>query len=399
MTDAEFLYLVVACFYLAEGACWARSGMFVFSCQLGGRRQRRANLRWALLRNPEGGLLLGNLTPWGQASICQQWPLSLSPQGVYAFVSQAFGTDGRPRHSERFIGYEDIQRVESQGLDLLVNGVTFARLAVPSFARLLAQTIRRLAAMPEGERGPAIEAALARHLDAAGVQERLEQFHRLSADLQLTCSLLFFLVLLLPPLLVGVGSDFPLGALFACYFGLALLAILQFREAHRVLYPEETLDRWKHMLMMLVSPADVMHARDKLARPLLGDFSPLAVARIVGVPADFQDFAGDIWRDLEYPLLPACPAVDAGPRETEAWFRQQIRAQLGQFLAGAGVKLDELLKPPAPDAASSRSYCPRCLGQYVLASGTCADCGGRPLRAWGEAPRGKGDIVDIQPNN
>src|SRR5262245_5591961 len=102
MSDAELLFLALSSFYLAECAFWARPGMFVFCSQMR-ERPRRANLRWALLRNPDGGVLLGNLLPFGQASISQQWPLSLSPHGVCSFVSQALSSDGRPRQAERFV--------------------------------------------------------------------------------------------------------------------------------------------------------------------------------------------------------------------------------------------------------------------------------------------------------
>jgi hypothetical protein len=381
MTDAELLFLILAGFYLGECAFWVRTGMFVFSSQLGGKRRRQVDLRFAMLRNPEGGVLLGNLLPLGQASLTQQWPLSLSPHGVYGFVSQAWSRDGRPRQPERFIRYQDIESVEGHGHRLLVNGVLFAH-TIPTCAGGWAALIRRLAALPETERGKAIDEALARHLNAAAIKERLALFRRLAADLTITCSVLFFTVFVLPPLLVIFDSPFPLYVLLICYAGLVFLAIFQFREAHRTLYPQEKWERRRHMLMMLLSPADVVHARDKLGRHLLGDYSPLAVAKVVCSPVRFAEFAAAAWRDMEFPMLPICPAPDDSPRETEAWFRNQLRLRLVQFLGEAGVPLDDVVKPPAPEHPSSRTFCPRCLGQFVLSAGTCADCGGRPLQSF-----------------
>jgi len=380
MTDAELLFLILAGFYLGECAFWVRTGMFVFSCQLGGNRRRQVDLRFALLRNPEGGVLLGNLLPFGQAGLCQQWPLSLSPTGVYGFVSQAWSSDGRPKQPERFIRYQDIERVDGHGHSVLVNGVLFAH-TVPTRAGRWAALIRRLAALPEAERGKAIDEALARHLDVAAVKERLTLFRRMSADLTITFCVLFFAVFILPPLLVIFDSPFPVYIFLICYAGLVFLAILQFREGHRTLYPEEKWERRRHMLMMLLSPADVVHARDKLGRHLLGDFSPLAVAKVVRPQVRFADFAAAVWRDMEFPILPVCPAPDDSPQETEAWFRNQLREHVAQFLGEAGVPLDDVVKPPVPDHPSSRTYCPRCLGQFVLSAGTCADCGGRPLHS------------------
>jgi hypothetical protein len=381
VNDAEHLFFLITGFYLAECTLWVRSAMFVFSCQIGGR-QRRVDLRWALLQNYDGGLLFGNLLPLGQASVCQQWPVSLSPQGAYGFVGQAFGAAGRPVQPERFIRYEDILTVQARERRVYVNGVQFAHLPGQSAAALLADTLRELIAKPEAERASAIAQALARHLDPAAVRARLNHFRRLSADLQITDLLLFFHVFVLAPVLVYINSPFPLGIFVGCYLGLVLLNIVQFWSAHRKLYPDEKMERIKHSLVMLLSPADAIHARDKLARQLLGDFSPLAVALVVCSPQQFREFAGEVWRDQEYPLLPLCPTPDPGPRETEAWFRQEMRTQLARFLDEAGLKRDELLVPPPPENADSRSYCQRCLGQYVLVSGTCADCGGRPLQAW-----------------
>ncbi len=380
MSDLELLFLVVSGFYLAECAFWVRTGMFVFLSQLG-ERHRGRNLHWALFRNPNGGVIWGNLSPCGQASICQQWPLSMSPQGIYSFVSQALSSDGRPRQPERAIAYADIRQVEARGHDLVINGVLFTRLAVPAFARRLARLIKELQHLPQDQRAGAIAAALAQHLDPQEVAQRLALFRRLAADLQLTCLVLFFLVFLWPPVLIWLNSPLPFLVLAGCYVGMVFLAVLQFRRAHVILYPEEKLERFKNMLLVLLSPADAIHARDKLSHPLLGEFHPLAVARAVCGPARFEQFAAHVWRDLEYPILPVCPVADGAPQEIEAWFRACLRGQMEKFLTDAGVETAPWLRPPAPDHPSSRSYCPRCLGQYVMATGFCADCG-RPLVAW-----------------
>jgi hypothetical protein len=233
--------------------------------------------------------------------------------------------------------------------------------------------------LPQDQRAQAIETALANHLDAEAIRQRLALFRRLSADLQLTCSLLFFLVFILAPLLVHLESSFPLVGFLGPYLGLCLLALLQFRHAHAELYPHERGERWKAIFTMLLSPADLLHARDKLAKHLLTEFHPLAVASVVCRLASFQTLAAYIWRDLAHPMLPICPAPDSGPRQTEEWFRNLMQTQIGRVLEQAGVNPCEWLCPPPPEDKFCRTYCPRCLGQYVLESGSCADCGGRAL--------------------
>jgi hypothetical protein len=323
--------------------------------------------------------------------VCQQWPLSLSPWGIYGYVAQCFSRDGRPTQPELFIRYEDIRVVDARGHDLHVNHRHFLRLTVPAFARRLAALIRELKTLPESERGPVIAAALARHLDSREVRRRLDLFADLAADMRITCSLLFFVVLLLPPLLIWLESYFSLLAFLGSYVGLAFLAAVQFYRIHRILYPEERFERWKNALVMLISPADVVHARDKLSRPLLGECSPLSVAEVVCAPAEFREFAEEVWRDAEFPLLPICPVADADPRATEAWFRQAWREQLGRFLQEAGIVTEAAVAPPPPDSGESQSYCPRCRGQYVLALGVCHDCGGRELQAISSQSPSAGD--------
>src|SRR5262249_30202893 len=48
-------------------------------------------------------------------------------------------------------------------------------------------------------------------------------------------------------------------------------------------------ERVSHSLMMLISPADAMHARDSLFHNLAVGWHPLAVARVLADPETFRD--------------------------------------------------------------------------------------------------------------
>ncbi|MCI0376720.1 MAG: hypothetical protein L0215_03865 [Gemmataceae bacterium] len=380
MTDFEFLLMLLAGFYLGECMFWARAGMMVFAAQWG-RRHRRYGLGYAILRNPDGGVLLGNLFPFGHAALCQQWPLSLSPIGVYAYVAPVLGRDDRPRYPERFVCYEDIARVETNGGKVLINGVLFARAGSHLFALELANTIRTVAKLPQSDRAAALDRALAAHLDSQAVAQRLRQLGEAGAELRLTCLVLFFLVFLYTPLVLLLNPPAPFFPLLGAYFGLASLAFLQFRHAHQTLFPAAHWERWKDSLMLLISPADAAHAHDKLARALLCSYHPLAASQVLEPPKQFAEFAAEIWRDLEHPMLPVCPVDEDGPLETEAWFRQRWKALVKQFLIRHGLDPAGFMTPPRSEAYDSRSYCPRCRSQYVMVQGTCESCGGRPLVA------------------
>jgi len=51
-----------------------------------------------------------------------------------------------------------------------------------------------------------------------------------------------------------------------------------------------------------------------------------------------------------------------------------------KFLFAQKIDPELLPKPPAPNNAYSRTYCPVCLTQYVIEKGAYNDCGGVPLK-------------------
>jgi hypothetical protein len=378
MSDTEHLLVLFGCLFLIECCFWIRPGTFVFSTQFGWGH-RRASLRWALLRNVHGGVLIGNLTPLGRSYVCQQWPISLSPTGVYGYVGQALSTDGRPNCPERFVRYEDIRRVGLDRKEILINGRAFAKSATEVFGRELVELIRRLQALPEAERAAAIGAALARHFDPAGVRARLDECRRETRDLRVYCCLLLFVVMLYPTLVVAIVALITWGVVLSSYALILPMVLLRFISGHRRLYPKEHGERRMGIFMTLVSPIDAIHACDRLGRNVLATHHPLAVARVLSSREDFVEFLADAWRDLEHPMLPICPSDEPGPTETEAWFRALLRTEVERLAQSAEVPLAPFLTVPSPESAECRSYCPRCLGQYLQLEGECLHCGGRPL--------------------
>ena len=147
---------------------------------------------------------------------------------------------------------------------------------------------------------------------------------------------------------------------------------------------------------MLLAPPSAIRAPDLLARHLLENFHPLAVARVLCSPDRFKSFARQILLDLRYPLLPVCPTNEPEPVATEQWFRTARRKATEKFLQQAGLKPDELTVLPGPTEPANQSCCPRCGAQFVTPTGTCADCGGRPLEPFNlnsavETERGEGN--------
>ncbi len=389
MSDAEFLLLILAALYFFGCAFWIQPGGFVFASQLGERHRLWALYSAAFLRNFRGGAVPGNVFPLGEAYLCEQWPLSLSPDGVYGYVAHALSPDGRPPHEEKFIRFEDIERVQVSGRQVHVNGVPFVQTCSAGFAASLTSTLRQLRETPPERRAEAIEAAFAKSLDVEAIARRRREFRARTRALEVACTLTFFHIFVFVPLVIWRGSHINLLQVLAGYFALVGLTALLFRATHKTLFPRRRGERLKQLSLMLISPADVMHARDSLGREALCEFHPLAVAHVLCPRRRYLEFAERVVRDLEYPMLPLCPVDDPGPCATEEWFRVRVRQMLEDFLARTGVKPAELLRPPAPEDETCRTYCPRCLGQYVLAEGICTTCEGRPLLPFAEVGPGK----------
>src|SRR5207302_9775862 len=121
MGELQRLLLVIALIYLSECMVWVRRGAFAF----GTWWVRNFHLRHpsALLGNQRGGLLLANpLPPLGTVFVSQLIPLSLSPEGVFAYTSACLNPAGRPWQTAKYVRFEDILEVAVEGRKMLVNG-------------------------------------------------------------------------------------------------------------------------------------------------------------------------------------------------------------------------------------------------------------------------------------
>src|SRR5688572_13641648 len=121
MSDVQWLFAVLAVLYAWECACWVKRGSVVFSTWLG--RVWRARHPGNLLANQHGGFLFAApLPPLGTLLTATQFPLSISPEGVLAYVASNVNPGWRPAQSERFVRFEEIRQVVARGGKLLVNG-------------------------------------------------------------------------------------------------------------------------------------------------------------------------------------------------------------------------------------------------------------------------------------
>lgn len=379
MSDFAWLIIVVAAFYALECAVWVRPGDVLFRSQVGERHGARMLAPESLFRRSQGGFLFAHVAPTGESFVCQHWPVSLSPHGAFAYVAQAFAGSERPAQSERYVPWSDLKSSTGAGNDVLVNGSPFVTACSPRLAGKIAGLLEKLAGTPEAKRPDVIEAALAEILDAGALGRDLESHRAATALLRIASACLFAFWLSIP-LHLGTGRPLRLG-----YLGVSMLVLVAFTLVASFLWRRQTgREAWPRRLgqlaILLVSPADAMHAGDHASRGALGTYHPLAAAQVLCSPRRFRDFARRVLRDVRHPLLPVATTADEAARATEDWFRGAWDRAVTQSVRAAGLDPDELLKAPTAEDAASRSYCDRCERQYALAEGRCEACGGRALR-------------------
>src|SRR5213594_3807342 len=121
MTDLELLFLVLAVIYLWECACWLRRGSVVFMTWFG-RRWRLAHPA-GLLGNQRGGFVVATpLPPLGTMFVGNQFPLSLSPEAMLAYVATTLNPGNRPEQTTKLFRFEDARSIEVRRKKLFVNG-------------------------------------------------------------------------------------------------------------------------------------------------------------------------------------------------------------------------------------------------------------------------------------
>ena len=266
---------------------------------------------------------------------------------------------------------------------MLVNKTVFAKTPSSSAARRLAGLMRELKALSEKERAPAIRRALGATLDAKAVRKRWEEFQTRSPRLRWLGNILFIYLFVIAAGLIWYFG-FRLAGLWVVAGLLAQTFTIgwHFWRAHGVLYPGGVEERFAPFLTMLLAPPTAIRAHDLLARRLVENFHPLAVAEVFCPDPSFKRLARRVLLDLRFPVLPSVPSSEAAVAQTEEWFRAVLLEECEKAVEHAGLKPSELTQPPERSEAAHRSYCPRCDAQFVVEAGTCADCGGRALAAF-----------------
>jgi hypothetical protein len=261
------------------------------------------------------------------------------------------------------ISFEATHEIEAFAKDVFVDDAKFASLRSETAAEALAEFLNKLQQTRSEDRLAVLEKHFRQQFDVKKLNERLEDYVKSSAYLQAACFSLFFFVLLLAPVAV-----FFLG-LPRTWFALLLYLVLSgsaivwlFVSAYRRTYPQKK--RWPFQFVTTIafSPFSAIRANDLLVADLAEGFHPVAVARRLLPEEEFRSFGCEELRKAKF------------LHNDEFLLRF-----LNEFLAQNGVDRESLTAPPGKEGNASKSYCPVCLTQYVVAGGTCKDCNDTPL--------------------
>lgn len=385
MSDVQWLFVVLAALYGWECTGWLRWGAVALTSWSG----RRWTLRHpgALAGNQRGGLVLAPpLPPLGTQFVASQYPLSLSPEGVLAFVATYPHPGPRIAAGGAFFRWADVRKVKAHGKKLRVNGTLFLTAASPGVARQLRNDLQQLAQQTAAERTESIHQILKRTFDAQAAAVRRDDFRHRSRPVRWLANLLVLYVFaVIPAAIWHFGFLRTWLGLLLGLLTLTLTTATLFYRAHRKLYPDAEDERFTHTLTIALAPSSAMRAHDALSRPLLENLHPLTAAQgLLGDDA-FREFAQAVWRDVRHPALPNCPSNDPAAIATEQFFREAQRQALEGFLKVHRLNPHELCRAPQPTEAASRAYCPRCETQFATPDARCADCGGLALVAFTKA--------------
>lgn len=379
MSDLESLLLLLAVIYGVECLVWVRLGAVAFTHWTGARWRLRQPS--AVAGNARGGLVVAPLLPpMGTAVYGQQLPVSLAPEGVIAFNPGSPNGLRRPLASAAWFRFDEIKTVGTDGKFVTINGARFVKTSSEAYAFFLAEEVKRLQRLPLEQRAGSIKHLFADQLSVEKIQARLQAYRERIGWLRVLANSLFASVFLLAPILINLVG------LNRCWWVLLGLILVQmwpiaylFRRAHRALVPKAAEERFTWVLTMVLAAPSAMRASDILGRRVLETFHPLALAKALCAEEAFKHFAGAVIRDLHHPAEPSCPTADPAAAKAVAWSLALWRDTVKDFMRRAGQPVEQFLARPKPSEPVHASYCPRCLAQFVVKQGACADCGGKAL--------------------
>ena len=376
MTELELLFLVLALVYFWECACWLpANSLALITWREGHWRIARPG---TLLGNQRGGFVFAPpLPPLGLILTTHPLPLAISAEAVVANVQGGAAwrnQEGKP------LPLDELREIKVRGKKLFLNSRPFLKAASPIYAEKIAVLLHRLQKLSRPERDRALEEVVRESFDLKKIKRLWAEFKGQTTSLRVLENLLFAYLFIIAPVLIwifGLSRLWP-GLLLALFMQTTGIAI-QFRRAHKHLFPNAEDERFNQFLMVQLSPATTIRAHDLLSRPLLEEFHPLALAKVFCSREEFRALALNTLLETRHRTVNAGSRPDSLATKTQNDSSLLWEKETERFLKHAGIDPDKSVAPPLPADETCRSYCPRCMAQFTLAEGACPDCGGLRL--------------------
>lgn len=379
MSSVDQLLLILLAIYFSECLLYLRDGAVAVGRWFG---------RWQAIANglpvgkSGGELALLSLLPWEFSCVGEAWPIAVSDEGVVSIA----GWPGAVTPSDvvTAIAWTDVQSTGSSGRWLYINETRFAECGSVPMAIHLARLLKKLRSANPAERDNRIRAALAMSADLRTSRERLSEVSGELRYLRFGATMMFLIIFALVPIL-----DRTL-AIWSWVFWLAgavvVQAIVNLRAMRRVMKACGELNddyRFKSSLVAAVSPVSSMRCLQTAAAHLIPLHHPLAIAVTIGSPEFIRSIAGQVWRELHFPIALFDSDTDSLANRVSAAYSTALIAAIEPLIRSCCIDPATLLAPPEPDSPDVVAYCPRCLGQFNTVEGRCQSCGDRtvvPLR-------------------
>jgi len=379
MNDFEFLLVLLAVFYAWECLHWIRRPGIAFRSWFGAAWS--CKLPTGGLSNRFGGILFSMPLPsLGGFFAVNRAPLIITENKLISHPDPLDLYDETPTRSDARIGFEQIRSIRSKRHHVLVNGKIFFSAGSPSLAESLAVRIKKLKAENPEQRVAMQSQWLKESFDTEVIRESVQTLRDSTRLLGVFCTLLLAHIAVVVP---WIGLNFTLANTWPVLVG-ALLFVntaiaFQFWRLHSRFYPDASDERFQLTFMMALFPLASIRATETLARPLLENFHPLAVSKVLLTENAFKQAAAWHVRRLGVRLKTSLSTEERD-------FFERLEKTTREFLRAQKIDTAELLEPPKPGDPSCRSYCPRCGSQFTFESGKCSDCGSVPVERLRASP-------------
>lgn len=387
MTDEQVLFVIICFLYITDCFLWLdRQSVAIVSSWW---KKWKLEFPSVLFGNGDAGLVLLNpFPPLGLSFTCHLSPVSISPIGICAYNSQTLRPGGKSSQSGKTALFTEVKSIYFKEKDIIVNDSKFVKCRTESEASLLSHFLSSIISAAQETRETLIKEFFQKALDHESVWRALKVVSEQTRILRLLCNLSFFFIFLVAPALVMFyGLRHMIIPLGICFFLLSIRISVEFYASHKMLYLQASEDRIGNFLKMILCPPVAIRALDVVANPLLGSFNPLNVANVLLDKIKYSVFAKEFMLDLKYPIQPNHLSDDG--ILIMMWHNNTLFNLCKSYLDDVAKLNIDLFSPPIQTDEHSKSYCPRCLGQFTKESGECPDCFGVKLALF---PKGNGEI-------